>query len=100
MGRFHYRSTLSCFLSCDITFLLLECIPYFGVRSLRNVNNMVNHTCEPIQSTCSGSDQTAQDGDRAPLTALQSKADRPADKAIFTYSKREDRPAERGTVPL
>ena len=24
MGRFHYRNTLSCFLSCDITFLLLE----------------------------------------------------------------------------
>ena len=39
--------------------------------SLRNVNYMVNHICEPIQSrsaTSSGSDQTAQDGDRAPLT--------------------------------
>src|SRR5271170_6802707 len=39
--------------------------------SLRNVNYMVNHICEPIPSrsaTSSGSDRTAQDGDRAPLT--------------------------------
>ena len=31
MGRFHYGNALSCFLSWDITFLLLECIVYFGV---------------------------------------------------------------------
>src|SRR5262249_24095259 len=39
--------------------------------SLRSVNYMVNHICEPIQSrraTSSGSDRTLQDGDRAPLT--------------------------------
>jgi len=39
--------------------------------SLRSVNYMVNHICEPIQSrrvTSSGSDRTVQDGDRAPLT--------------------------------
>jgi hypothetical protein len=31
MGRFRYRNTLSCFLSWDIAFLLLECIAYFEV---------------------------------------------------------------------
>jgi hypothetical protein len=39
--------------------------------SLRSVNYMVDHICEPIQSrraTSSGSDRTLQDGDRAPLT--------------------------------
>jgi hypothetical protein len=39
---------------------------------LRSLNYIVNHICEPIQSrsaTSSGSDRTAQDGDRAPLTA-------------------------------
>jgi hypothetical protein len=38
---------------------------------LRSLNYIVNHICEPIQSrsaTSSGSDRTAQDGDRAPLT--------------------------------
>ncbi len=42
-----------------------------AAASLRSVNYMVNHICEPIQSrraTSSGSDQTLQDGDRAPLT--------------------------------
>src|ERR1039458_4298332 len=40
---------------------------------LRSLNYIVNHICEPIQSrsaTSSGSDRTAQDGDRAPLTVL------------------------------
>jgi hypothetical protein len=44
--------------------------------------------------------QQATTAARAGQAELQSKAGRPADKAIFTYSKREDRPAERGTVPL
>ena len=42
-----------------------------AAASLRSVNYMVNHICEPIQSrraTSSGSDRTLQDGDRAPLT--------------------------------
>ena len=42
-----------------------------ATASLQSVNYMVNHICQPIQSrsaTSSGSDQTAQDGDRAPLT--------------------------------
>jgi hypothetical protein len=44
-----------------------------AAASLRSVNYMVNHICEPIQSrraTSSGSDRTLQDGDRAPLTIL------------------------------
>src|SRR5271154_1298845 len=45
-----------------------------ATASLRSVNYMVNHICEPIQSRSaksSGSDRTAQDGDRAPLTLDQ-----------------------------
>jgi hypothetical protein len=44
-----------------------------AAASLRSVNYMVNHICEPIQSrrtTSSGSDRTLQDGDRAPLTVM------------------------------
>ena len=48
-----------------------------AAASLRSVNYMVNHICEPIQSrraTSSGSDRTLQDGDRAPLTVGQRTA--------------------------
>src|SRR5215472_177199 len=47
-----------------------------AAASLRSVNYMVNHICEPIQSrraTSSGSDRTLQDGDRAPLTMISNR---------------------------